>query len=183
MSARAPRSIALASLVAALAAACSSSPVTPPTRKGEGEACAASTECSGALLCLDGTCQAGGCSQASQCSGTPSASCAIWACVASRCVPGCSTATDAGFVDSGAPADVGSARDASAAEACCCKVGKKHSFAPAKECADAQKGACVAMSECDTRSCCCKSAELTVNRLMSACAEDHGTCVKKEQCQ
>lgn len=116
MSARAPRSIALASLVAALAAACSSSPVTPPTRKGEGEACAASTECSGALLCLDGTCQGGGCAQASQCSGTPSASCAIWACVASRCVPGCSTATDAGFVDAGAPADVGSARDASAAE-------------------------------------------------------------------
>jgi hypothetical protein len=116
MSSHAPREVACLALVVALAAACSSDPVAPPTRKGEGEACAASTECSGALLCIDGTCQGGGCSQASQCSGTPSATCAVWACVASRCVPGCSTATDAGSADASAPSDAGSARDASAVE-------------------------------------------------------------------
>jgi hypothetical protein len=113
MSARAPRGIALSTLVTLVAAGCASDPVAPPTRKGDGEACAASTECSGALLCLDGRCQSGGCSQARQCSGTPSASCAVWACVASRCVPGCSTATDATTArDAEVAVDLGPSLDA-----------------------------------------------------------------------
>ncbi|MBX3230490.1 MAG: hypothetical protein KIT84_02845 [Labilithrix sp.] len=72
---------------------------------------------------------------------------------------------------------------APAPEQCCCKVGKKHSFAGQSECVTTMKGACVPMAACEERSCCCKSSEMTVTRLMSACAEGKGTCVKKEQCQ
>lgn len=111
---RSARALAVA---AGLIAACNGTgPNAPLPTKGEGEGCAVTAECIGALRCLDGVCTAGTCADVRECSGDPGGGCALWACVASRCVPGCFEGADAGpRADAGAvPPDAGTPADAGA---------------------------------------------------------------------
>ena len=77
--------------------------------KSVGEPCDTSSQCMTGLQCLAGTCTEDTCRTNNDCLGVPSASCALWACVAARCVPGC---FDGGLVsDAAVSVDSGMAQD------------------------------------------------------------------------
>jgi hypothetical protein len=89
---------------------CAKPEIPPASERGPGEACDTSSQCQSGLQCLQDVCAVGACRVASDCQGIPSASCAVWACVASRCLAGCFDAgveNDAGIglTDSGAHPD------------------------------------------------------------------------------
>lgn len=100
-------------------AACTEDPDPAPPLKNEGEACAVSTECGPGLACLGDVCTAGTCRSAAECSGDPGNGCSFWACVRSRCEPGCSmgapdasTPPDSAIADTGGLPDAADPRDA-----------------------------------------------------------------------
>jgi len=81
-------------------------PSTGFDRLGAGEACGASTECGPGLRCIAGVCTEMSCRDYRDCPGRPSDRCAVWACVAAQCEPGCKTDVP----DSGLHADADVAR-------------------------------------------------------------------------